>query len=104
MQLSNRAFTEEVLALGLKYTGTSKEIRTLYFIAAAEVTASHLDEEMAQQLRLGVSSILNSARLQKENRSGKLHKAIRTVGTDKDIIVHHHHHHHHHHQTKVTRQ
>lgn len=66
MQHNNRAFTEEVLALGLKYTGTSKEISTLYFIAAAEATASHLDEEMAQQLILGVSSILNSVRPQKE--------------------------------------
>lgn len=97
MQL-NRAFTEEVLALGLKYIGTPKEIQMLYVIAAAEATISQLDEEMAQQLRLGVSLILNSARPQQENLSGKLHKAFRTLGIDKDIIIQHHH------QKKVIRQ
>ena len=88
--LSNRTLTEgeeEVLALGLNYAVTPKEIPTLDIIAATEATAFHLDEETAQQLRLGVSSVLKSAKPPRENLTGKLHKAIRSLRRDKDIII-----------------
>ena len=49
--------------LVLNYAVTPKEIPTLDTIAATEANTSHLDEETAQQLRLGVSSGLKSANL-----------------------------------------
>ena len=88
--LSNRVLTEgekDVLALGLNYTITPKQIPTLDIIAATEATASHLDEETAQKLRLEVSSVLISARPPKKNLSGKLQKAIRDLRRDKDITI-----------------
>ena len=88
--LSNRVLTEEendVLALGLNYAITPKQIPTLDIIAAMEATASHLDEEAAQKLRLEVSSVLISAKPPKKNLSGKLQKAIRDLRRDKDITI-----------------
>ena len=88
--LSNRVLTEEekdVLALGLNYAITPKQIPMLDIIAATEATASHLDEEKAQKLGLEVSSVLNSARPLKKNLSGKLQKAIRDLRRDKNITI-----------------
>ena len=88
--LSSRPLTEEekeVLALGLNFAVTPKQIPALDIIAATEVTASHLDDETAQQLRLEVSSVFSSARPPKDNLSGRLHKAIRDLKRDKDIII-----------------
>ena len=84
--LSNRALTEEekeVLALGLNFAITPKQIPTLDIIAATECTAACLDDASAKQLRLEVGSIISSAKPPKDNLTSRQHKAIRDLRRDK---------------------
>ena len=78
---------KEALALGLNFAVTLKQIPTFEIIAATEVTANQLDKESAQSLRQGVSSILNSAKPPKSNLSRELHKAVKGLQEDNNIII-----------------
>ena len=78
---------KEALALGLNFAVAPKQIPTFEIIAATEATANQLDKETAQSLRQGVSSILNTTKLPKSNLSRELHKAVKSLREDKNIVI-----------------
>ena len=68
-----------MLALGLNFAVTPKQIPIFEIIAATEATASQLDSETAQRLRHRVSSILSTAKPPKSNLSRELQKAVKNL-------------------------
>lgn len=88
--LSSRTLTpneEEVLALGLNFATTPRQVPVLRMIASTEATASKLGDEAAQLLRLRVSSILCAARPPNPNLSHGLQTALGKLQRDKDVII-----------------
>ena len=87
---SSRSLTEkekELLALGLNFAVTPRQIPTLQIIAATESTASQLDKETAQQLRHRVSSILSTAKPPRSNLSREIKESVRSLHNDENIVI-----------------
>ena len=88
--LSSKTLTpkeEEVLALGLNFVTTPRQIPIIKMIASTEATARQLNEESAQHLRSKVSAILHTAKPPKSNLSPGLQSAMRKLQKDKDIVI-----------------
>ena len=68
-------------------TAKLKQIPTLEIIAATEATASQLNTDTAQLLRHKMSSILSTAKPPKSNLSKELHKSVKSLREDHNIVI-----------------
>ena len=88
--ISRRALTEDeerVLALGLNFAVTPKQIPYRDIIAATESTARQLKTDEVKQLRICVSEALSQARPPSSNLDKRMHRAIRDLRRDTDIVI-----------------
>ena len=88
--ISRRALTEDeerVLALGLNFAVTPKQIFYRDIIAATESTARQLETDEAKQLRICVSEALSKARPPSSNIDKRMDRAIRDLRRDTDIVI-----------------
>ena len=80
--LSSRNLTEkekDVLALGLNFAVTPRQIPTQQIIASMESTATQLNKETAQQLRHRVSSFLSMAKPPRSNLDKQQCESVRSL-------------------------
>ena len=92
--MSSRTITDdenEVLALGLNYTITPKEVPVAQIVAATEATAKQLNTDTAEKLRSVISTILQSANPPppppKSNLPSHLRQAANTLRKDQSIVI-----------------
>ena len=78
---------EKVLALGLNFAVAPKHIPYRDIIAATETTARQLASDHAQLLREGVSQALSRARPPKSNLDKGMHRAIKDLRGDDNIVI-----------------
>ena len=88
--ISRRTLTddeERVLALGLNYAVTPKQVPYQEIIMATEATARQLDAESAKKLRIGVSDALRTARPPPSNLDKEMKKALKDLRMDEEIVI-----------------
>ena len=88
--ISSRPLTENeerVLALGLNFAITPRQIPYRDIITTVESTARQLSEDKAKHLRKTVSEILQKAKRPKDNLDKHLHRAVRDLRKNDDITI-----------------